>query len=100
VQEEGEMKKIIYKYELDLVRPTILVPPGSEVLSVGVKKGRVFVWVLVTAGTVNTEKINFNVYSTGFEIPMNENMGNFLGTILLCEDELVGLVYHIFERTE
>lgn len=93
------MIEMIRKYPLDTVpnaEQKVVVRAGSEVLHVGVQKGRPFVWVAEKISETGTETLEFLIMGTGFEFEGRDNY-RFLGTLLLREDTLV---LHIFLKKQ
>lgn len=81
--------RTIHKYVLSTMTTVIEVPIESETLSIQMQNGNICVWMLVDT-ELPKEKITFEVYRTGWEIP---NKG-------LCHSGTVqdgSMVWHVFE---
>lgn len=82
----------IFKYELKIATTQcIYIPKESKILSVGVQKANIVLWVLVTEAIENVPRI-IEVCGTGRTIPESNKL-NFIGTVIINP-----FVWHIFER--
>lgn len=89
------MKKQIFKYELGAIdRNIIMLPLGSEILSIQVQRGVPCIWVLVNPENQKEERW-FEIFGTGHEISFDVER-KFIGTFQL--NEATSLVFHLFER--
>lgn len=87
------MKKI-FKYQLNINYPTkIELPEGSEILSVQMQHGNLFMWVLIAGTKYIVEKRFFQVFGTGHAIL--EKVKQYLATV---QDGM--FVWHVFEMEE
>jgi hypothetical protein len=87
----------IWKYELAVVeRQEILMPVGSQVLSVAEQRGAIYLWVLVERNArVRDKPYVFNLFGTGHALPEDDIERTFIGTV----QQLSGaLVWHVFEE--
>jgi len=83
----------IYKY---LLVPSdeiwVDMPPDSEVLSVGVQNGEMFLWAKVDDSSDRTQGYRFFVRGTGH--PLTGEEGRFIGTVQMRGGSLI---FHVFE---
>jgi len=88
-------QKIIYKSILTPGHNTILVPIGSELLSVKNQSGNISVWYLCELSNAH-ERLQLYVGVTGSYLPDLSIHGelNFIDTVLLDNDTFV---VHVFE---
>lgn len=85
--------KTVWKYRLEeRDRQTLVLPRKTEILSVGVQDGRIFVWAKVDPETQVFEPRTFVIVGTGNPVPVDAAL--FIGTVHLYGGELV---LHIFE---
>jgi hypothetical protein len=91
------MRKVIYKYKIEMSGSTIdrivKLPKHADIISVGVQFNEIFIWAIVIPAHDLEDRV-FRVYPTGMEIPLCEKMGEFLGSVLLFDGNLV---FHVFE---
>lgn len=85
--------KRIYKYEIHS-DCTVQLPPGAEILSVGVQFNQLMCWASVEPSD-KIETRHLLIGGTGFEPPVNP--GRFLGTHLLDGGSTV---LHVWERAD
>lgn len=84
----------IWKFNLEIAdEPTIDMPLGTHVLSVGEQNGGVFVWAHVPVPEAKTEKRHFFVIGTGNPIPWTLSDATFIGTV-----QANGFVWHVFDQ--
>lgn len=86
------MKMLIHKYELIITDGVqdILMPESANVLSVGVQRDAICVWVMVDADTpLVTHK--FRVVGTGWIMDPEYEYGEFVSTVLDGS-----FVWHVF----
>jgi hypothetical protein len=87
----------VFKYEIPIEdEPTVRLPRGAGILSVGQQNGGLFLWALVDPSVTETERRVFRIAGTGHEIAEAEGL-SFIGTVFMCGS---ALVFHIFEREE
>lgn len=86
--------KTIWKYELELGSQTLELPQGAQPLSVAVQQGGVMLWALVTPEAPTCYRRVY-VVGTGHELP--EDLGSYVGTVLLTGG---ALVFHVFVEEE
>jgi hypothetical protein len=82
--------KTVYKYKLHPVT-YLTLPEGSKILSAGVQKEDIFIWVLIDKDIMAYETRTFHVYGTGDQIDSSLNL-KFIETVFITE-----FVWHIFE---
>jgi hypothetical protein len=83
----------IYRYELELIGdPSVPMPKGAQVLSVSTERDRLECWALVDPMVAEIELREFRVVGTGNPAP--EDLGRFIGTVLVYGGHLV---FHVFE---
>lgn len=92
------MNKKIFKYTLKVEErlQKILMDLDGEILTVQIQNNEITMWVLVNPEK-NMEERYFEVFGTGQSIYYD--MGIDRKYINTCQDSL-GLVWHIFERTD
>src|SRR5690554_3431833 len=90
--------KTIFKYELEGANPILLLPPGSEILSVVAKPNDcgvdcVYLYAMVPTyeNIEQRHSYHFSVYMTGQSV--EEPNGQFLKTVVLDEGSIV---LHVF----
>jgi hypothetical protein len=87
--------RTVYKYALagGMGAPIdVFMPEGAEVLSAGSQTGDdIHVWAKVDPVSPS-EKRRLYVVGTGHHLP--ENVGRFVGTVLLCDGRIVA---HVFD---
>lgn len=74
----------------------ILVPEGTEILSIAVQNGEICIWEKVPSNFFWSPEAMFeerliDIFGTGN--PMEDYEGRFIGTV-----QLNGFVWHVFER--
>lgn len=85
-------------YELSSENNTLRLPKGAKVLSAGVARGKIFIWVLMDSNSIYEDRY-FGVVKTGQTIPAF-NIGDrgatyhFIGTV--APDDVTK---HVFERS-
>ena len=86
--------KTIYKYELRVDdEQRIRLPRGSELLSVGVQRGKLYLWARVNPNNENTP-YDFIIHGTGHPADDVDGM-DFLGTFQLHGGDFVGHCFGI-----
>jgi len=89
-------KARIWKFTIPIEdEPTIDMPVGARVLSVGAQSGYLVMWALVPNTGAPTEERHFFVIGTGNPIPWNIERCPFIGTV-----QIGGFVGHIFDQRE
>jgi hypothetical protein len=87
----------IYRYQLSLLdEPTLSMPEGAEVLSVGPPRGyltELDLWALVEPENVEKER-RFLIVGTGNPIP--DGLGRFIGTVTMNSGVHI---FHVFEAS-
>jgi len=81
----------IYKYDIP-INGSIMLPAGSQILSVGIQDDQVRVWILLDPDAPKTEACAFRVVGTGWDVD-RDSLGIFIGTV---RDG--GFVWHVFAR--
>ena len=81
----------IYKYDIP-INGSIMLPAGSQILSVGIQDDQVRVWILLDPDAPKTEAYAFRVVGTGWDVD-RDSLGIFIGTV---RDG--GFVWHVFAR--
>lgn len=90
--------KRIYKYHLEVTdRQPIVLPSGSEILSVLVQYGRIALYALVDTDEQATEKYLIRMYGTGHPVDEIDCKFDFLGTVSLMDGQAI---FHIFIRRD
>ena len=91
-------KETIWKFEIKHMEP-VMVPKGSEVLSVFAVGNIVYTWIKFDKKFQDiTYPKYFEVFGTGHDIPVDMGIDRkFIGTTLMLNG---ALVWHIFERLE
>jgi hypothetical protein len=85
----------VFKYLIPVDdEPTVRLPLGARILSVGQQNGVMFLWALVNPGEQRTERRTLRVAGTGHEIADVDEL-QFIGTVHMHGG---ALVFHIFER--
>lgn len=88
--------RTIWRFPLEITdRPTLEMPNGSNVLSVGPPRGRddvLDLWAAVDSSTAAREERHFRIVGTGN--PMPEDALWFVGTVVTHGG---ALVWHVFE---
>lgn len=85
----------IWKYEIPIDEyPEIDMPKNAEILSFNAQHDSPCLWARVTPGSP-TEKRKFRLAGTGH--PLDENVGKYIGTVILEGLEGSYLVFHLFE---
>jgi hypothetical protein len=84
---------VIYKEKLSMMTPQVLImPSGSEILTVGIEKEVLCMWFMFDEKDLNniTERHQFHIYPTGvkFQIPFNHKYVNSVTH--------EGTIFHIF----
>jgi len=83
----------IYKYNLRLGEVNhLMLPAGSQILSVGVQQGIIRAWILLDHVAPTTEGCTFSIVGTGWDV-IRDELGVFIGTV---HDH--GFVWHVFAR--
>lgn len=83
------MKRAVWKFDVSN-SVTLDMPIGAKILSVQAQGAEICMWALVNTDA-KTEKRNFVVYGTGYEIPGGRM--SYVGTAQIAG----GLVFHVFE---
>lgn len=90
------MKKIIWKFDIDIVdKPVATMPEGSEILSAQSQDNDIKIWALVNPANKPVDRF-FEIFGTGH--PIHFDMGierKFIATV-----QSRGGVWHIFERLD
>lgn len=90
------MADVIHKYQLNLsYQQKVKMREGAKILSVGVQKGEVMVWV---EESLDAEYVHRHIYGvvTGQGLPAFERK-TYIGTVLLAEDTFV---FHLYDAGE
>lgn len=92
------MNKTIWKYALEIeTTNVILMPKGSEILSVELQNNKPFVWALVNPDEQNNETKIIKMFGTGEDVSNGLTVNKrFLGTIQPIENG-VAFAFHLFE---
>jgi hypothetical protein len=84
----------VFKYEIVAEdSPTVQLPVGAEILSVGQQNNKMFLWALVDTDEKVMEQHEFRVAGTGHEIK-DAGFMDFIGTVQMYDG---ALVFHVFE---
>lgn len=86
------MKKVIWKFDLDLDREfTIELPKGAQILKIDTQLGAGRMWALVDS-TAATELRKFEIHGTGnpFDATNREYIGSWITNV-------GNYVWHLFE---
>lgn len=87
------MARTIHKFELTAESEfTVEMPRGAKVLSVGVQREVVCLWVLVDTDNPKDER-TFLIWGTGHSI--DSDTGTYIGTVILQDG---AIVWHVFEE--
>ncbi len=82
----------IHKLRLDVVNyQSVVLPEGSEILTVQIQKGTPCIWYKVK-DTINSESRGILMYTTGKYVDKVE--GKYIGSFQLYDGEFVA---HVFE---
>ena len=85
----------VFKYEIPVANePTVRLPKGAGILSVGQQNNKMYLWALVNPSEQQTERRVLRIAGTDHEIAEIEEL-NFLGTVHMHGGDLV---FHVFER--
>jgi len=88
------MRKTIWKYPFVVADTfSLTMPPGAEVVSVGVQYGKPCLWAIVDSHQEDNEDRHFICHGTGQ--PVSSEAGKYIGMFMLLEGQFVG---HLFER--
>ena len=95
------MKQTIFKYTIELSDephdvPTVRLPLGAKILSVGNQNERLRLWALVDEAETETVEHKFKVIPTGGEASGAESL-TFLGTVSFHRG---AFIFHVFEQQE
>jgi hypothetical protein len=92
------MKKVIYKYSLKVLESqNILLPIGSEILTIQNQREIPCLWVLVDPNENEMEKISIEMFGTGN--PIHYDMGVSRSYISTFQLHGGALVFHAFKYT-
>lgn len=84
----------IWKFPLPILdEPSIEMPRGARILSVGIQSGDAFVWAIVNTALRTKELRHFFIFGTGLPIESGVPEGRFLGTI-----QQPPFAWHVFEQ--
>ena len=89
----------VFKYGVSVNdHPTVTLPKGFKILSVGVQEEEnssfpwiIRLWVLVDPKAISQEVVRLCIAGTGD--PVSDNVSEFLGTVMFH-----GLVFHVFRE--
>lgn len=88
--------RTIWKFKLQTTdEQKILMPKGSEILTVQIQDGEPCLWAMIEDSNSETEKRYIEVFGTGNPI-VSHGPRNYIGTYQLRGGELV---FHVFEYT-
>lgn len=93
-------KEKIYKFELQPGRTELLLPPEAQILKIAAINEKMFAWVLGEFDSYydeNKEKVAFQVFATGQEMPRHMEPLVFIDTVLMPTSEGSTLVWHVFK---
>lgn len=86
--------RTIFKTVLDITDTQyVMMPNGSEILSVGMQRNAICVWYVCDSLNATNEEHRFDIYGTGNPLPEGD-LGTFLGTVLTHDAFLVWHVFH------
>ena len=86
------MRKV-FKYDIPVDdRPSVSLPKGAQILSVGAQGLGIKLWALVDPSETNAEVHQLRVVGTGHTIVDGDLV--FLGTVMFHDG---ALVFHVFE---
>ena len=87
------VKKVIWKYELDITdKQTIMMPPGAQILSVANQRGKLCLWALVEPAWSDLEARTIEIIGTGNPIDLSGLWHEHIGTVVMEP-----FVWHVFE---
>ena len=83
----------IYKYTLEITdQQTVMLPPGSRVLSAKEQNGALCMWAMVDPAGANSESYTFYIVGTGNPMSMPPD-AVFVDTVVMS---YIPLVWHVF----
>jgi hypothetical protein len=93
------MNKTIWKFKMKIDdTQVILMPKGTEILSIGLQNNEPVIWALVNSKEPDKEPKQFEMFGTGHSVPCDIGIDRkFLGTIQPIENGF-SFAFHIFER--
>lgn len=87
--------KAIYKYPLAITDiQTIYMPAGAMILSAHNKNDTLCIWALVDTDRPK-EQVKIRILATGEEISKDENLEQFISTVLFNDGRFV---FHVFKE--
>ena len=85
--------KTIWKYPFPVVDSFALtMPPGAEVVAVGVQSGSPCLWAIVDPALPDGADRHFICHGTGHSV--SEDAGRYVGMFMLYDGSFIG---HLFE---
>ncbi len=86
--------KAIWKFPLEVTyTQDILVPKGSDFLTVQVQKGIPCLWVLCNPEETIRDTLKVFIFGTGHPIFDNASIGSYVATFQLDDGEFMGHVF-------
>ena len=87
------MKKVVYKYKLQLTKDTqeVVLPQGAQILCIRMQNDELCMWALVDPDQIYNEVVKIRCAGTGHEITEDVE---YIDTVMLLDGELV---FHFFK---
>ena len=87
------MKKVVYKYKLQLTKviQEVVLPLGAQILCIKMQNDELCMWALVDPDQTYNEVVKIRCASTGHEITEDVE---YIDTVVLLDGELV---FHFFK---
>ena len=87
------MKKVVYKYKLQLteVIQEVVLPQGAQILCIKMQNDELCMWALVDPDQTYNEVVKIRCAGTGHEITEDVE---YIDTVMLLDGELV---FHFFK---
>ncbi len=86
------MSRTIWKFPITTHHQQIAMPEGAKILHVAEQYPlQIYLWAEVDTHATSVFR-NIFVYGTGHVLP--DNPGNYIGSVLLCSEQLI---FHFYE---
>ena len=87
------MKKVVYKYKLQLTKviQEVVLPQGAQILCIKMQNDELCMWALIDPDQTYNEVVKIRCAGTGHEITEDVE---YIDTVMLLDGELV---FHFFK---
>lgn len=88
------MKKVVYKYKLQLTKDTqeVILPQGAQILCIKMQNDDLCMWALIDPDQTYNEVVKIRCAGTGHVV--EEDIECYIDTVMLLDG---ALVFHFFK---